>query len=107
MFIPVSESAQSLADKEEDHKHQDIEAEKEMRKQEKIERERQSRLAKKKVQSVVDGWAKTFRGDTGKPYHWVGVVERADGWLEQLPRRELCEAAKKSRPKAGDNIKKA
>ena len=98
MFIPVNENTPPPVE-DEVYEQRDAEADKEKRKQEKVEREREGRLAKKKVQSVIDGWAKTFRGDTGKPYYWIGVVERVDGWLEQLPRRELCEAAKKARPK--------
>ena len=104
MYIPISENAQTPAEEMEMNGQRDIRAEKEVRKQEKIERERESRLAKKRVQSVIDGWAKTFRGDTGKPYYWVGVVEREDGWLEKLPLRKLCEAAKRSRPKTGSRM---
>ena len=100
MYIPLAENEQPLAEEAEMDEQRIAQAKKEMRKEEKIERERQSRLAKKRVQSVVNGWAKTFRGDTGKPYYWVGTVWREDGWLEKLPRRKLCEAARKSRPKA-------
>lgn len=61
--------------------------------------EREYRDARKKVRATLEGWKSTFRGESGKNYFWVGKVKREKGWLEKLPRRELCEAAKKQRPK--------
>ncbi len=56
------------------------------------------RQAKKAVRDGIEGWAKVFRGDTGKPYRKVGEVKREEGWLDKVPVRELCEAAEKQRP---------
>lgn len=64
----------------------------------KIRKERDIRVAKKQVFDGLDGWAKVFRGDTGRPYFHVGEIKREEGWLEKLPIRTLCEAAVKSRP---------
>lgn len=36
-------------------------------------------------------------------YHKVGKVKREEGWLENMPRRELCDAAKSKRPKRDEN----
>jgi predicted heme/steroid binding protein len=68
----------------------------------KIKRERQLRMARKKINGGIDGWAKVFRGETGRPYFWVGEIIREDGWLEKLPKRKLCKAAEDSRPKEED-----
>jgi predicted heme/steroid binding protein len=65
----------------------------------KIKRERERRLAKKKVSGGIDQWAKVFRGETGRPYFYVGEITREEGWLEKLPKRKLCAAAEESRPK--------
>ena len=43
-----------------------------------------------------------FRGETGRPYFWVGTIQREEGWLEKLPKRELCELAAKGRPKRSE-----
>ena len=104
MYIPLHENEPSAGEGNPIRQEPDSnsEPEKEARRQKKIARERESRQAKKKVRSVIDGWAKTFRGDTGKPYFWVGRVEREEGWLERLPLKSLCEAARKSRPKTSN-----
>lgn len=68
----------------------------------KIRRERDYRMARKKVQEGIEGWARVFKGETGRPYFWVGTIKREEGWLEKLPRRELCEPARDGRPKRGD-----
>lgn len=66
----------------------------------KLRREREYRVARKMVSDTIEGWAKMFRGDKGgKNYFKVGEVKREDGWLEKLPKRELCERAQKQRPK--------
>lgn len=65
----------------------------------KMRREKEYRQARKRVDETIDGWASTFTGETGKAYFWVGTIKREEGWLAKLARRELCEAAKKSRPK--------
>jgi predicted heme/steroid binding protein len=64
----------------------------------KIRKERENRVARKRVHDGIDGWAKVFSGETGRPYFYVGEIKREEGWLEKLPKRELCEAAVKSRP---------
>ena len=56
------------------------------------------RSARKQVRDGLESWHKLFRGDKGKPYRRVGTVRRDEGWLDKLPRRELCEQAEKSRP---------
>ncbi|KAK4983272.1 hypothetical protein LTR50_007323 [Elasticomyces elasticus] len=68
----------------------------------KVRREREYRQARKKVAEAIEGWAGMFRGEGGKDYWWVGEVVREEGWLEKLPRRELCEMAKRQRPKRKD-----
>ncbi|KAG8629763.1 hypothetical protein KVT40_001382 [Elsinoe batatas] len=65
----------------------------------KTRRERETRVAREKVRQGLEGWAKVFRGDTGKKYFKVGEVKREEGWLERLPKRELCEKAKGQRKK--------
>ncbi|KAF2673669.1 cytochrome b5 [Microthyrium microscopicum] len=64
----------------------------------KIRRDQERRAAKKRVKDGIDGWADLFSGGTGKPYFYVGYIKREEGWLEKLPKRELCESAVKSRP---------
>jgi len=64
----------------------------------KIRRAREYRQARKNVAKVLEGWHALFRGDKDKKYFKVGEVVRPDGWLEALPKRELCEPAKKGRP---------
>ncbi|KAF2845932.1 cytochrome b5 [Plenodomus tracheiphilus IPT5] len=56
------------------------------------------RAARKQVREGLENWHKLFRGDKGKPYFKVGEVRREEGWLERLPKRELCEQARKARP---------
>ena len=86
MYIPVeSESSKSLS-----------------KGQLKIKRERERRVAKKKVKNGIEGWEKVFRGETGRPYFWVGKIKREEGWLEKLPQRKLCKAAEDGRPTEED-----
>jgi predicted heme/steroid binding protein len=66
---------------------------------EKTLREREYRQARKKVRDGLEHWAEMFRGEKGKNYFEVGKVKREKGWLKKLPRRELCDAAKKARPR--------
>lgn len=68
----------------------------------KMRREREKRLARKKVQETIEHWAELFRGDKGKPYFKVGEIVREPGWLEKLPKRQLCDQAQKARPKRKD-----
>jgi len=63
----------------------------------KIRREREMRVAKKAVFDGIDGWAKVFRGETGRPYFHVGQIVREDGWLEKLPPHPLCKTAEEGR----------
>lgn len=65
----------------------------------KSHREQELRKARKQVQATIEGWQKMFRGEGGKDYFEVGEVLREDGWLEKLPKRELCAQAQKARPK--------
>ncbi|KEQ85132.1 cytochrome b5, partial [Aureobasidium pullulans EXF-150] len=62
-------------------------------------KERETRLARKRVHDTIEGWSRMFKGEAGKNYFEVGKVKREEGWLERLPRRELCEQAQKQRPK--------
>jgi predicted heme/steroid binding protein len=64
----------------------------------KLRRERDTRFAKKRVQDTIEGWSRMFKGEAGKNYFEVGRVKREEGWLEKLPKRELCEQAQKQRP---------
>jgi predicted heme/steroid binding protein len=68
----------------------------------KVRRERDLRVARKHVNDGIEGWAKVFRGETGRPYFWVGTIKREEGWLEKLPRRELCTLAAQGRPKRSE-----
>jgi hypothetical protein len=68
----------------------------------KIRRERDLRIAKKRVKDGIEHWAQVFRGETGRPYFYVGTIKREEGWLEKLPKRELCQAAVDSRPTRKD-----
>ncbi|KAI8932817.1 hypothetical protein NX059_010303 [Plenodomus lindquistii] len=56
------------------------------------------RHARKQVRDALENWHRLFRGDKGKPYFKVGEVRREEGWLDNVPRRELCEQARKGRP---------
>ena len=87
MFMPLDESA-------------DIEG---LTRQElKMRKERDVRMARKQIQATVDQWASVFAGETGRPYFWVGNIKREEGWMDKLPKRELCAAAKEGRPKRAD-----
>ncbi|KAF2461802.1 hypothetical protein BDY21DRAFT_277101 [Lineolata rhizophorae] len=61
--------------------------------------EREWEEARSKVHDAIEGWAKTYRGETGKEYFEVGWIKREKGWLERLEPRGLCEGAKNMRPK--------
>lgn len=63
----------------------------------KVRRERDVRVARKRVEETVEGWAVMFRGEGGKKYFPVGEVVRPKGWLEKLPKRELCRRAQNLR----------
>ncbi|KAI7722465.1 hypothetical protein D0864_16675 [Hortaea werneckii] len=65
----------------------------------KSQREQALRQARKQVKATIEGWGKMFRGETGKGYFEVGKVVREEGWLERLPRREICAQAERGRPK--------
>jgi predicted heme/steroid binding protein len=56
------------------------------------------RQAKKMAREGLEHWHKLFRGDKGKPYFKVGEVKREKDWLKGVPKRELCDQAKKGRP---------
>lgn len=76
-----------------------LEAEKKLTKAERKNRQAQElRKARKQVRDGLEHWHKLFRGEKGKPYHKVGEVKREPGWLEKLPKRELCAEAAKNRP---------
>lgn len=59
---------------------------------------RELRKARQQMRDGLEHWHALFRGDKGKPYRRVGEVVREPGWLEKLPKRELCAEAVKSRP---------
>lgn len=65
----------------------------------KIRRERDLRFARKKAEATIEGWSKMFRGEGGKKYFKVGKVVRKEGWMDRLPKRELCQRAQEGRPK--------
>jgi predicted heme/steroid binding protein len=65
----------------------------------KIRREQEKRAAKKQVQDTIEGWAKVFRGETGRPYYPVGQLQREPDWMDKNPPHPLCEAAEESRQK--------
>lgn len=64
----------------------------------KVRRERELRVARGKVRESVGHW-EGFFGRKGGKYFEVGRVAREEGWLERLPRRELCEGARRGRPR--------
>jgi len=68
----------------------------------KLRREKDRRKARKKVREGIEGWERVFKGETGRPYFWVGIIKREEGWLEKLPKRTLCEPAESGRPKRSD-----
>lgn len=68
----------------------------------KIRREREIREGKKRVREGIEHWASVFRGETGRPYFYIGQIKREPGWLENLPKRELCQPAREGRPKRED-----
>ncbi|KAI7498080.1 hypothetical protein KC367_g5375 [Hortaea werneckii] len=65
----------------------------------KSQREQALRQARKQVHATIEGWGKMFRGETGKEYFEVGKVVREEGWLDAVPRREICAQAERGRPK--------
>ncbi|KAF2431500.1 cytochrome b5, partial [Tothia fuscella] len=65
--------------------------------QSKIRREADRRRARKRITEGIANWESVFKGETGRPYFYVGSIKREKGWLEKLPRRELCQAAKEAR----------
>ena len=75
----------------------------------KIRRERDMRQAKKKVKETIDHWAEMFRGDSGRPYFWVGTVKRDPDWLEKSVQPVLCAQAEQGRQtrKDAEAIEKA
>ncbi|KAL6705580.1 hypothetical protein ACN47E_006527 [Coniothyrium glycines] len=56
------------------------------------------RQARKQMRDGLENWHILFRGDKGKPYFKVGEVKREEGWINKLPKRDLCASAVKSRP---------
>lgn len=81
MYIPIDDPEEKLSKTER-----------------KIRREKDLRAAKKRVEGGISHWAEVFKGDSGRPYFWVGEIVREEGWLEKLPKRELCQDAKAGRP---------
>lgn len=59
------------------------------------------RVALDEVKESLENWVQILDGSTGRPYFWAGTIKREPGWLEKLPRRELCESAKNARPPRG------
>jgi predicted heme/steroid binding protein len=64
----------------------------------KIRREQDKRDALRQVKEGIEQWAKVLRGDTGRPYFWVGTIMREEGWPSGLPMPTLCEPAQEARP---------
>ena len=60
-------------------------------------REEELAVARQKAHDALAHWVRFF--SNSDKYIEVGKVKREDGWLERLPRRELCQAAMKARPK--------
>lgn len=58
-------------------------------------REQERRIAKKKAYDALNHWVNFF--GNSKKYSFVGYVKREEGWLEALPKKELCEQARKGR----------
>ena len=56
----------------------------------------EKRIARKKVTEAVTHWERFFAKND--KYFKVGIVKREVGWVDRLPQRELCEAARKARP---------
>jgi predicted heme/steroid binding protein len=69
----------------------------------KLRRERELRVAKKRVAEGIQHWVEVFKGETGRPYFYAGTIKREKGWLEKLPKRELCQAAVEARPNREDS----
>jgi len=65
----------------------------------KIKREQDRRSAMKQVNDGIEGWAKVLRGDTGRPYFWVGSILREKDHWEKQEMPILCDAAVEARPK--------
>lgn len=53
--------------------------------------------AKDRAYKALEHWVNFFA--KSKKYNRVGYVKREEGWLEKLPRRELCAPAQKGRSK--------
>lgn len=68
----------------------------------KTRRERDVRLARKRIVEGLGHWESVFSGETGRPYFYIGKIRREKDWLEKLPKRELCQAAKDGRPSRKD-----
>jgi hypothetical protein len=62
----------------------------------KAKKEQERRLARKSAHDALRHWVEFF--EKSDKYDRVGFVRREEGWLERLPRRELCEKARKMRP---------
>ncbi|KAL2110529.1 hypothetical protein VUR80DRAFT_1090 [Thermomyces stellatus] len=58
-------------------------------------RKEEMRVARKKVKDALAHWVQFF--EKHDKYRRVGTVKREKGWLKELPRKELCEAAQKGR----------
>ena len=58
-------------------------------------RKEEMRVARKKVKDALSHWVDFFA--KSDKYQRVGTVKREKGWLKELPRRDLCEAAQKTR----------
>ncbi|KAK5997225.1 hypothetical protein PT974_02579 [Cladobotryum mycophilum] len=82
MFLPIEDPA--------------IEAQWTTAEMEKIKAE-ELEMAKQQVHDALAHWVNFF--SNSPKYHMIGYVKREDGWLEKLPKRELCAQAQKSRKK--------
>ncbi|KIE02661.1 Cytochrome b5, partial [Metarhizium majus ARSEF 297] len=58
-------------------------------------REEELAAAREKAHGALQHWVKFFANS--KKYHRVGYVKREEGWLDKLPRRQLCAQAQNRR----------
>lgn len=66
-------------------------------------KEKEMEEAKARVHSEFKRWVDFFANSP--KYHKVGYVVREEGWLEKLPKSELCARAAKGRRKRTPRVK--
>ena len=90
MFLPVEEGGEEDGDGG-------------VGRERKLRREREGRVARKKVEEVVEGWRGLFDGGKGGRYFWRGRVQRGEGsgWGGWGEVKGLCEEAMRGRGRRG------